>query len=458
VRFRIHVPEGTSQWESTVPLFRVGRADSCALRFEGDLAKYSSWEHAEFSVDDDGIAYVTDLGSSNGTYVDGERITEATPLPIGAVVQIGGKGPRLEVLELTRPVPHHVPALSSPARFNQRWLIIGLAAALLLVVGFLLLRKHAVQQDGNGQEQANLAPPNSNDKPSEPPGNGDAQPAQPDKHEDPPTPDPEPPKTETPPSQSQPPVSADPWKAAKERGLPSYRLIAVEDPDTQTTRPFAGAVAVAPQALITTADIGVELARFRERGRAVKVLRDSLDLGVAVERVRIQAPFQDAGPEEQLYFDVAILSVNERLDGAATFASNAESNALREGSQLVCLAARNEGEPFDGFEELRPTFHEVAIRKVNSLSPEAGAPRVLSLHGQLGDNRWGSPLFNDQGHLVALYCDAAPLADGTPDRANHYAIVVQMGLVKLGVAQAESEVWVAPVVPPAEPTKKEPEK
>jgi serine phosphatase RsbU (regulator of sigma subunit) len=37
-----------------------------------------------------GEAYVTDLGSSNGTMVDGNRITHTTPLPAGARLQIGG--------------------------------------------------------------------------------------------------------------------------------------------------------------------------------------------------------------------------------------------------------------------------------------------------------------------------------------------------------------------------------
>lgn len=61
MRLRVELPEKTLERESDVALFRVGRADTCALRFEGAAAKYSSWEHAEFRRDDEGNTYVSDF-------------------------------------------------------------------------------------------------------------------------------------------------------------------------------------------------------------------------------------------------------------------------------------------------------------------------------------------------------------------------------------------------------------
>ncbi|HEX7375719.1 MAG TPA: FHA domain-containing protein, partial [Pirellulales bacterium] len=100
MRLRVELAEGVSEWESDMALFRIGRGDACALRFEGDAAKYSSWEHAEFLADGRGGVTITDLGSSNGTYVNGERIECPTKLSVGDTVRIGGKGPTLHVLEL----------------------------------------------------------------------------------------------------------------------------------------------------------------------------------------------------------------------------------------------------------------------------------------------------------------------------------------------------------------------
>ena len=41
---------------------------------------------------------IVDLGSRNGTFLNGERIERAMPLHPGDVVQLGEDGPRLEVL------------------------------------------------------------------------------------------------------------------------------------------------------------------------------------------------------------------------------------------------------------------------------------------------------------------------------------------------------------------------
>jgi hypothetical protein len=89
------------EWETRELQFRVGRGESCALRFQGDIAAFVSWDHADFAMMADGTLKVTDLKSSNGTYVDGARIAIPTPLQVGSVVQMGRSGPRLEVLEVS---------------------------------------------------------------------------------------------------------------------------------------------------------------------------------------------------------------------------------------------------------------------------------------------------------------------------------------------------------------------
>jgi pSer/pThr/pTyr-binding forkhead associated (FHA) protein len=101
----------TFEWNSSEVQFRAGRGDQCALRFQGDAAAFVSWDHADFALLADGLLHVTDLKSSNGTYVDGERIAAPTLLSVGSIVQMGQTGPRLEVLELG-PV---VPAVAAPA-------------------------------------------------------------------------------------------------------------------------------------------------------------------------------------------------------------------------------------------------------------------------------------------------------------------------------------------------------
>lgn len=65
----------------------IGRAAHCTLALPDDT--YLSGQHARvFTVD--GQAYLEDLGSTNGTWLNGERIAAVAPLDAGDRVQVGG--------------------------------------------------------------------------------------------------------------------------------------------------------------------------------------------------------------------------------------------------------------------------------------------------------------------------------------------------------------------------------
>ena len=74
---------------TTVPLstssILLGRAPSCTLVLDDD---YSSSRHARIFPQHGGW-FVEDLGSTNGTYVDDQRISQVTPLGPGTRVRIG---------------------------------------------------------------------------------------------------------------------------------------------------------------------------------------------------------------------------------------------------------------------------------------------------------------------------------------------------------------------------------
>ncbi|MBD5784625.1 FHA domain-containing protein [Cellulosimicrobium terreum] len=74
---------------TTIPLtassILMGRAPSCTLVLDDD---YSSSRHARIFPQNGGW-FVEDLGSTNGTYVDGQRIGQITPLAQGTQVRIG---------------------------------------------------------------------------------------------------------------------------------------------------------------------------------------------------------------------------------------------------------------------------------------------------------------------------------------------------------------------------------
>ena len=72
---------------------RVGRGGDNDLSVEGD--EYASSHHARFEPRRDGV-YVEDIGSTNGTFVNGIRVTRERRLAPGDVVRIGETDLRFE--------------------------------------------------------------------------------------------------------------------------------------------------------------------------------------------------------------------------------------------------------------------------------------------------------------------------------------------------------------------------
>jgi pSer/pThr/pTyr-binding forkhead associated (FHA) protein len=67
------------------PVFKIGRGETCHLRPTSELV---SREHAEFTVTAERVT-VRDLGSRNGTLVNGKALTEAYTLKDRDLVQVG---------------------------------------------------------------------------------------------------------------------------------------------------------------------------------------------------------------------------------------------------------------------------------------------------------------------------------------------------------------------------------
>ncbi len=70
----------------------LGRAASCALDVDDD---YASSRHARIWRDQEGFV-VEDLASTNGTYVNGQQISQPTRITPGDVVRVGRSQMRLE--------------------------------------------------------------------------------------------------------------------------------------------------------------------------------------------------------------------------------------------------------------------------------------------------------------------------------------------------------------------------
>ena len=71
----------------------VGRAPGSGVAIDGD--EFASAEHAQIDAAADGV-WIRDLGSTNGTFVNGSRVTSKRRLQPGDVVRIGETELQLE--------------------------------------------------------------------------------------------------------------------------------------------------------------------------------------------------------------------------------------------------------------------------------------------------------------------------------------------------------------------------
>ena len=79
------------------PVVTIGRHPSSDLHFDPDVDLDVSARHAELRLSDLGGWTLHDLRSTNGTYVNGDRVAEHRRVFSGDVITFGRGGPKAEV-------------------------------------------------------------------------------------------------------------------------------------------------------------------------------------------------------------------------------------------------------------------------------------------------------------------------------------------------------------------------
>jgi pSer/pThr/pTyr-binding forkhead associated (FHA) protein len=113
---------------------RFGRHPDCEVAFDSVRDIDASSRHAELRITD-GRWSLADLGSSNGTFVDGMRITEhKIEAGVAHTIAFGSEGPRVRLLIGDEDAVAQLPSLT-PGRPRRRWwLWAAMIAAGLSVV------------------------------------------------------------------------------------------------------------------------------------------------------------------------------------------------------------------------------------------------------------------------------------------------------------------------------------
>jgi S1-C subfamily serine protease len=115
----------------------LGRDALCDIRFDPTLDSDVSARHAELR-EERGAVIIRDANSTNGTYVNGERVRGERQLQDGDVIQLGAKGPKLRydatVTASNRDAGSTVERVAVAVQQQTRGLRLTLAAAAVVIV------------------------------------------------------------------------------------------------------------------------------------------------------------------------------------------------------------------------------------------------------------------------------------------------------------------------------------
>jgi hypothetical protein len=176
MKIRLAIAVGSGRpvpFEHDGPHVHIGRDSDCELVLEGEASSAVSRRHACIDLSESG-ATVTDLGSSNGTLLNGQLLDGPAPLRVGDRIQMGYTGATLTVTDLDLSLPFVVPAevrvppppppvptaVQAPAPWVPWAVALGSAAAVvaaLAVIAVLVLRKPSPPEYAQGP--ATEAPP-----------------------------------------------------------------------------------------------------------------------------------------------------------------------------------------------------------------------------------------------------------------------------------------------------------
>src|SRR5262245_35265602 len=116
IRLDVSIPsQAQYRFEHQGAAVRIGRDPEGELVFQGEACQCVSWNHACIELTTGG-AFLSDLGSSNGTFVNDQRLSGRVPLRTGDRIRMGQTGPQLQVVDLQLSGPRLGPAAEMRAK------------------------------------------------------------------------------------------------------------------------------------------------------------------------------------------------------------------------------------------------------------------------------------------------------------------------------------------------------
>ncbi len=440
--------------------FQVGTTPGCTVAFDAALDPAAAGQSATFALREDGW-WLTNTGSKE-MLVNHLPIAGRHRLRSGDIVRLSSEGPDFsfaivpprkpvpsqiagQPAEVRNPVVSEVAASAAGDRRRPRMAILALsgaaAVALCCLAFWLLTRDSGTAKEAVASAEVESPAPSVSSAATSAvamPEQSAQQPAAaviqarrgaPDQSESAPP---------------EPPVQGDTSAVpgAFDQVLDSVALLTVEHPQGAASWPFGTACVIRENALLTTATVALELAKFRRAGWKVWAMGKAANGKQAIDDVRVHVGYVKAADnrEEQIYFDLALLTPHGNLEHLCPLADLAESDEVESGFPVACVGIPHEGDLMNRFDEFKPEVILGKVFVVTALQPSPSAPRLIHVQAQLPRNMYGSPLVNKQGHLLGVYAESTP--EGA-DLRLHYFLQLG-GLTSGSLDQDRPELWIAP--------------
>jgi hypothetical protein len=206
--------------------------------------------------------------------------------------------------------------------------------------------------------------------------------------------------------------------------------------------------AVREDLLVTTASVATQLETLRRESWKIWRLGSEANSASEISDIKVHIGYVKSAekPEHQAFFDMALLTLRDKVPEVCEIASGYELDALDAREPFGCLAlslpagdSKDPPEPIGRFDVLAPELVKGRIQGLLQLSRDPGAPRMLLLPALMPSHIWGSPVLNSRGKLVAVCTEAAQKTDTGQVRLNYAALVASVADWLKGEGQ---ELWV----------------
>jgi len=246
-------------------------------------------------------------------------------------------------------------------------------------------------------------------------------------------------------------TAVDEWTIMTKQVGPAVCLLVAVDPKTDRAFPFGSACAIRNDTLLTSGVLATELEKLRRSGWKIQANWPEHGKTLDVSKILVHRLFLDTAdaPHEQIYWDLAVLTVAGGMTDLATLADARDLSVLEQGMPLGCLAIAHNAEPLTRFDTPMVELQRVKLSgQIPLPTPDGavqpGAPVLLCISGSPPDRIHGSPIVNQAGKVVGVYAEKAQYPEGhaSQSRDHHYAS--QTTPVRAWLAGQGIEHWKTP--------------